>query len=243
MHDAACIVSREFRQGVHRRDKTRMATIARRAEILRSEAIQTAYARLARYYDVLFGPLLAPARLKAVHAVNALPGAEVLEVGVGTGLALQSYAGAKRVTGIDMSSDMLLKAKERAFRRRLANVQALYVMDAQAMNFQDGRFDIAVAMFVASAVPDPHALIAEMRRVFRPGGMLLFVNHFTRENGGPAWWRQGSGALTAKLGWRADFRPEDIFDPVDLTHASFVPLWPFGFFQLVKLVKLSSEEF
>jgi phosphatidylethanolamine/phosphatidyl-N-methylethanolamine N-methyltransferase len=98
-------------------------------------------------------------------------------------------------------------------------------------------------MFVASTVPDPRALIAEMRRVVRPGGTLLFVNHFTRENGGPAWWRQGSGALTARLGWRADFRMEDILDPADFAHASFVPLWPLGFFQLVKLVKLSPSEF
>jgi phosphatidylethanolamine/phosphatidyl-N-methylethanolamine N-methyltransferase len=220
-----------------------MATIARRAEIFRPEAVRTAYARLARYYDFLFGPLLAPARLAAVRAINALPGVEILEVGVGTGLALKNYAPGKRVTGIDMSSDMLLKAKERAFRRRLSNVQSLNLMDAQAMGFPDGRFDIAVAMFVASTVPDPRALIAEMRRVVRPGGTLLFVNHFTRENGGPAWWRQGSGALTARLGWRADFRMEDILDPADFAHASFVPLWPLGFFQLVKLVKLSPSEF
>lgn len=197
-----------------------------------AEAIRTAYARLAGCYDLVFGPLLRPARLAAIRAANALPGRDVLEVGVGTGLALPGYAPEKRVTGIDMSCDMLAKARQRG--AGLANVAAILEMDAQSMNFANGAFDIAVAMFVASVAPNPRALLAEMRRVVKPGGVLLVVNHFAQA-GGPACWRRMSGALTARLGWRADFRLEDILDAAALAGASRVSLWPLGFFQLIAL--------
>ncbi len=211
-----------------------MSAITRRMEALKQESISSAYARLARYYDLVFGPLLGSARNAAIRAVNALPGRDVLEVGVGTGLALPKYRSEKRITGIDMSCEMLMKARQRTAERELANVEALLEMDAQATGFADGRFDIAVAMFVASVVPDPRALLKEMRRVVKPGGTLLFVNHFARTNG-PAWWQDFAATATARLGWRGDFRPEDIFDASDLARASRVPQIPLGLFQLVTL--------
>lgn len=210
-----------------------MSVSTRQFEGLRVQAIQEAYARLCKYYDVLFGPLLAPARLAAVRAVNRSPGREVLEVGVGTGLALPHYDADKRLTGIDLSADMLVKARSRA--SGLSNVQAVLEMDAQNTDFVDGQFDIAVAMFVASVVPNPRALLAEMRRVVKPGGKIFFVNHFAEENGVPEWWRRGTEAVSKRIGWRADFRQRDIFAPEDLADASIVPMPPFGFFDLVEL--------
>jgi phosphatidylethanolamine/phosphatidyl-N-methylethanolamine N-methyltransferase len=210
-----------------------MSVSTRQFEGLRVQAIQEAYSRLCKYYDVLFGPLLAPARLAAVRAVNRSPGREVLEVGVGTGLALPHYDADKRLTGIDLSADMLVKARSRA--SGLSNVQAVLEMDAQNTDFVDGQFDIAVAMFVASVVPNPRALLAEMRRVVKPGGKIFFVNHFAEENGVPEWWRRGTEAVSRRIGWRADFRQRDIFAPEDLADASIVPMPPFGFFDLVEL--------
>jgi phosphatidylethanolamine/phosphatidyl-N-methylethanolamine N-methyltransferase len=210
-----------------------MSVSTRQFEGLRVQAIQEAYSRLCKYYDVLFGPLLAPARLAAVRAVNRSPGREVLEVGVGTGLALPHYDADKRLTGIDLSADMLVKARSRA--SGLSNVQAVLEMDAQNTDFVDGQFDIAVAMFVASVVPNPRALLAEMRRVVKPGGKIFFVNHFAEENGVPEWWRRGTEAVSKRIGWRADFRQRDIFAPEDLADASIVPMPPFGFFDLVEL--------
>jgi len=214
-----------------------MSAITRQAEAAKQESIQGAYAKFARYYDFVFGPLLAPARRAAIRAVNALPGENVLEVGVGTGLALPKYVWNKRVTGIDMSADMLVKARQRTANARLSNVHSLIEMDAQSTSFADGAFDIAVAMFVASVVPDPRALLREMRRVVRPGGTMLFVNHFARA-AGPDWWQRLSGTLSAQLGWRADFRLEDIFDAADLATASREPQFPFGLFQVVQLQRM-----
>ncbi len=128
---------------------------------------------------------------------------------------------------------MLVKARSRA--SGLSNVQAVLEMDAQNTDFVDGQFDIAVAMFVASVVPNPRALLAEMRRVVKPGGKIFFVNHFAEENGVPEWWRRGTEAVSRRIGWRADFRQRDIFAPEDLADASIVPMPPFGFFDLVEL--------
>jgi phosphatidylethanolamine/phosphatidyl-N-methylethanolamine N-methyltransferase len=210
-----------------------MAIAARQFEGLRPQAIQDAYARLAKYYDYAFGPVLAPARRAAVRAVNALPGRDVLEVGVGTGLSLSQYDSDKRIIGIDVSADMLAKAKRRA--EGLPTLRALLEIDAQNTGFGDGQFDIAVAMFVASVVPNPRALLAEMRRVVKPGGHILIVNHFAEEEGVPDWWRRISGMASERLGWRADFRLLDILDLDDLFTASVIPCFPFGLFNLVEL--------
>ena len=134
------------------------------------------------------------ARRRAVALVNQLPGRDVLEVGVGTGLALPYYATDRRITGIDLSAEMLAQARKRVADREIPNVAALREMDAEATDFPDASFDTAVAMFVASVVPHPRALLAEMRRVVRPGGNILFVSHFAadkgRAGGSSAPWRR-----------------------------------------------------
>jgi phosphatidylethanolamine/phosphatidyl-N-methylethanolamine N-methyltransferase len=108
-------------------------------------------------------------------------------------------------------------------------------MDAEQTVFEDGRFDIAVAMFVASVVPNPRRLFAEMRRVVRPGGHLLFVNHFAAERG-PRWWAERALApASRKLGWHPDFAREALLPPDDLARAEFTPVQPLGLFTLVSL--------
>jgi len=156
---------------------------------LDADSVRAAYRRWAGVYDTVFGGVSAFGRRRAVEAVNALPGLHVLEVGVGTGLALPHYSRAKRITGIDLSAEMLAFARLRVKSSGLVNVEALLEVDAEATGFEEGSFDIAVAMFVASVVPNPRLLLAEMRRVVRPGGHLLFVNHFAAERG-PRWWAE-----------------------------------------------------
>jgi phosphatidylethanolamine/phosphatidyl-N-methylethanolamine N-methyltransferase len=170
-----------------------------------------------------------------VELVNRLPGTDVLEVGVGTGLALPHYTPDKRITGIDLSADMLARARERVDVSKLANVEDLHVMDAEATDFADASFDIAVAMFVASVVPDAKRLLAEIRRVVRPGGNILFVNHFAAERG-PRWWVERAMAPASRaLGWHPDFAMDRLFAPEDLGKIQALPVWPFGIFTLVRL--------
>jgi phosphatidylethanolamine/phosphatidyl-N-methylethanolamine N-methyltransferase len=202
---------------------------------LDADAVRAAYRRWAGVYDMVFGGVSAFGRHRAVQAVNALPGTRVLEAGVGTGLALPRYLPGKRITGIDLSTEMLDRARERVRLKNLTNVEQLLEVDAEQTGLPTASFDVAVAMFVASVVPDPRRLLAEMQRVVRPGGHLLFVNHFAAERG-PRWWvEQGMAPLSRKLGWHPDFRFEALLPEPDMERASFAPVPPMGLFTLVRL--------
>ena len=197
--------------------------------------MREAYKRWAGVYDVVFGGVSAFGRRRAVEAVNLLPGPRVLEVGVGTGLALPLYRPGLEVVGVDLSREMLLKAKEKVAEQKLTQVQGLLEMDAENMAFATGSFDIAVAMFTASVVPDAKKLFAEMSRVVRPGGHLLFVNHFAAE-GGFRWWVERSMSPLARiLGWHPDFKLEDLLDPALTRVESRDTCPPAGLFTLVKV--------
>ncbi|GBQ06726.1 phosphatidylethanolamine N-methyltransferase [Saccharibacter floricola DSM 15669] len=174
-------------------------------------------------------------RRQAVTAVNALPGEKVLEVGVGTGLALPLYNKNKRITGIDLSEDMLERARQRVVREHLSNVDDLAEMDAEATIFEDNSFDIAVAMFVASVVPHPDALLKELKRVVRPGGHILFVNHFLAQDGLRLKVERAMASASRSLGWHPDFAIETLLPPEDMQRATIRPVPPLGLFTLVTL--------
>jgi len=202
---------------------------------LDADAVRAAYRRWASVYDAVFGGVSAYGRRRAVETVNALPGSNVLEVGVGTGLALPHYRADKRITGIDLSTEMLAFARQRVRADRIANVDGLFELDAEATGFAPGSFDIAVAMFVASVVPHPRRLLDEMRRVVRPGGHILFVNHFAAERG-PRWWAERALApASRKLGWHPDFSVAALFNEQERRAATLTPVPPAGLFTLAHL--------
>jgi len=202
---------------------------------LDADDVRDAYRRWAGVYDAVFGGVSAIGRRRAVALTNRLPGRNVLEVGVGTGLALPRYLPEKRITGIDLSAEMLAQARKRVVQFRLRNVESLHEMDAEATDFGDASFDIAVAMFVASVVPNAPRLLAEMRRVVRPGGTILFVGHFAAK-AGPRWWVERAMAPASRaLGWHPDFSMDELLSAGDQARAEAVPVPPFGIFTLVRL--------
>ena len=205
---------------------------------LDADAVRTAYRRQASFYDLAFGAISARARRRAIAAVNTLPCERVLEVGVGTGLALPHYLPSRRVTGIDLSADMLARARARVEAEQLSNVEALLELDAEATGLPTASFDLAVSMFVASVVPHPTALLAELRRVVRPGGHLLFVNHFAARGGLRLRVERAMAPLSHALGWHPDFAFEDLLDRPTLTAARLEVLPPGGLFTLVQLVNV-----
>lgn len=205
------------------------------AAVLDQDSIVKAYRRWAGVYDTAFGRISSSARRRAVDLVNRLPGTDVLEVGVGTGLSLPHYRPAKRITGIDLSREMLDKAHERVDREDLRNVVALREMNAEATDFASNSFDIVVAMFVASVVAEPRSLLAEMRRLVRPGGNVLLVNHFIAEKGPRRWVEEALAPASDLLGWHPHFAMEAIFSAADLTRVEVEPLAPLGIFTLVRL--------
>ena len=122
------------------------------------------------------------------------PGDRVLEVGVGTGINAALYPRDCAVTGIDLSSSMLEKARERVARKGIRNVRLLE-MDAADLKFADNSFDIVYAPYLISVVPDPVAVAREMRRVCRPGGRIIILNHFRSPNRAAA---RGSSARSRR---------------------------------------------
>lgn len=197
------------------------------------QAVTAAYRRYAPVYDLLFGPVFEPGRRRLVEALNCRPGDEVLEVGVGTGLSLRHYPRHTRVTGIDVSPDMLARANNQVERHDLQNV-ALMAMDAQRLSFPDASFDKISALYVASVVPDPAGMMQELERVCRPGGEIIVVNHFTRNNGFASRVERSLAPLARSLGFRPLF-PLDAF--IRLTRLELTEVTPvnaFGYWTLLR---------
>jgi phosphatidylethanolamine/phosphatidyl-N-methylethanolamine N-methyltransferase len=143
---------------------------------MEAERVKRIYAFYSSFYDSFFGRLYAPGRRAAARLMDVRAGEEVLEVGVGTGIALPLYPRGARVVGIDLSREMLEKARRRKRDLGLSNV-TLYEMDATRMDFPAGRFHKVIAAHTVAVVPNPLTLILEMKRVCREGGEIYILNY------------------------------------------------------------------
>ncbi|MFO1128645.1 MAG: methyltransferase domain-containing protein [Rhodospirillales bacterium] len=199
------------------------------------DAVRRAYRRYAPTYDLLFGPIFHRGRAAVAARVNELEGTRVLEVGVGTGLALMMYDRRKEITGIDVSQEMLSRAKARVAKHSLNNVRQISQMDAETLEFPDNSFDVVVASYVMSVVPDPHRCLAEMERVCAPGGTILICNHFV--NGSGSFISPKLQPLSRWLGWRPNFILDDLLQESPLRLEGKGPIPPAGLFHLVTLRK------
>src|SRR4029077_6770554 len=175
------------------------------ADQLDKAVIAKAYARWAPIYDFVFGAVFDRGRKAAVVAAERV-GGRILEVGVGTGVSLPGYSSANRLVGVDLSAPMLRKAKTRVTERQLGNVSGFAVMDAQHLAFAEGAFDVVVAQYVITTVPDPEATLDEFVRVIRPGGEIILVNHLGAEVGLQREFEHWFAPLARRLGWRPEFK-------------------------------------
>jgi ubiquinone/menaquinone biosynthesis C-methylase UbiE len=132
------------------------------------------YNRISPIYELIDLPLeLLFFRKWREEALSGLRG-KVLEIGIGTGRNLRYYPPGCFVTGIDNSEGMLEKAREKATNMRNVN---LLLMDAEHMEFPDNSFDYVVITFVLCTIPDPVKALKEMRRVLKPSGELIALEH------------------------------------------------------------------
>src|SRR5947207_4700920 len=185
-------------------------------------------------YDVVFGPVFHPGRKEAVRLVNDRPGQRILEVGVGTGLSLPHFRRDSEVTGIDVSPEMLQKARRRS--QRLPHVKALHVMNAEELAFEDTSFDAVLALYVASVVSSPERFGAEMRRVCIPGGTIVLVNHFTSENWALRWMERRLAHLAKHIGFHADFPLDAFLRDSRLSAREIRPSNLFGYWPLLRCI-------
>jgi phosphatidylethanolamine/phosphatidyl-N-methylethanolamine N-methyltransferase len=210
------------------------------ARQLERDQVAEAYGRWAPVYDIVFGPVFSRGRRTAVEAAERI-GGRILEVGVGTGLSLDQYARRNRIVGIDISEPMLDKARERVKRLRLGNVEAISVMDAEHLTFADASFDVIVAQYVVTAVPNPEQALDEFVRVVRPGGEIILTTRIGAETGVRGTVEKWLMPVTSRLGWRTEFpwaRYQHWAEgaPVRLLERRALP--PLGHFWLLRYARL-----
>ncbi len=183
---------------------------------INNQTIVKAYQRYADYYNFYFGRIFHPGRKTAIDLADQKSGAQILEVGVGTGLSLPLYQPEVKVTGIDISPQMLDYAKTLVESQKLTHVVDLQIMDAENMTFADNTFDCVIAMYVATVVPHPQRFVNEVRRVCKPGGQMIFLNHFNdpKTTFGKA--ARLLAPLSQHIGWRPHLTLEQFLDETKL---------------------------
>jgi phosphatidylethanolamine/phosphatidyl-N-methylethanolamine N-methyltransferase len=174
-----------------------------------SRRVEKVYSTMARVYDGFFDWALGPGRRLAVARLPLRPGNRVLEVGVGTGLSLPLYPAGIHLTGIDISEAMLEQARLRRDSVGLINVD-LRRMDAMSLSFGDETFDHVLAPYLISVVPEPLRVMAEMRRVCKPGGTVVVVNHFLSPNPILGSLERAFTPLSRWIGFRMDLPLDEI---------------------------------
>jgi phosphatidylethanolamine/phosphatidyl-N-methylethanolamine N-methyltransferase len=202
--------------------------------------VRKAYARWAPVYDLVFGPVFDRGRRAAIAAAEEV-GGRILEVGVGTGISLPGYSAKNRIVGIDLSEPMLRKAQKRVTEQSLDHVERLEVMDAEHLSFPDASFDVVVAHYVVSTVPNPERALDEFARILRPGGEIILVNRVGADGGFRLKVERLLQPMVCRLGWRSEF-PWDRFarwaqrrGDVRLLERRAMP--PFGHFSLIRFAK------
>ena len=158
---------------------------------------QRRYDRQAPWFDLTDLPMELFARALRRRLWARIDGGRVLELGVGTGRNLPYHPPQSAVTAIDISPKLLAKAARKA-RKRSQPVE-LGLMDAQRLAFGDGSFDSAAATFVFCSVPDPLVGLAEVRRVLKPGGRLLLLEHVRSKNRVLGWLMDRLNPIAVRL--------------------------------------------
>ena len=206
------------------------------------EAVEQAYDRWAPVYDLVFGGVFSKGRDAAIQATNKI-GGRVLEVGVGTGISLPLYSPNVRIFGTDISEAMLNKAKQKVAEARLKNIEGLAVMDAEKLEFPDNSFDVVMAQYVVTAVPNPEAALDEFARVVRPGGELIILTRVSADDGMRRVIERSLQPVVTRLGFRtADFSWSRYTKwlagakGMELVERRLIP--PLGHFSLVRFRKV-----
>jgi phosphatidylethanolamine/phosphatidyl-N-methylethanolamine N-methyltransferase len=197
--------------------------------VVENDFVESVYEKIAKVYDLTFGPTLHPGRLIALEGMGIKPGDRILEVGVGTGINAPLYPRNCHVTGIDFSAKMLARARERVENKGVRNVRLLE-MDAANLSFPDNSFDIVYAPYVISVVSDPVRVVREMRRVCKPGGKFIVLNHFKSPNPLDAKMERAISPFTVHIGFKADldlpgFLAQADLKPVSIRKVSFPRIW------------------
>jgi phosphatidylethanolamine/phosphatidyl-N-methylethanolamine N-methyltransferase len=202
---------------------------------LEKRQVKRAYKFYAPAYDFVFDWIFHPGREQAMRLLDVKRNDHVLEVGIGTGLNLPLYPTHCHITGIDLSEEMLEKAQDKVIELGLIGV-TLKVMDATVMDFGESEFDSAVATYTISAVPDPVGVLREMRRVVKPGGSIVLLNHFRSERRVVGRLEDLVSPVCTRLGWKSNLPFEPLLKQVGLIPDISTKVNLFNGWRLIKCV-------
>ena len=194
------------------------------------------YSDLSGVYDRLFTRVFASRIETVVSGLGIEPGARVLEVGVGTGLSLHAYPRHCRVTGIDVSEDMLDRARKKLDPHSHSHIE-LKCMDAMDMPFGDGTFDYVTAFHVVTVVPDPTRLVQEMARICKANGEVVIINHFSSQRPAVRAVVNMVDPLTRRLGWSTRLALEEVIGKPSLRLKNRYKTSPWSLFTVVEACK------
>ncbi len=190
------------------------------------------YNQFAHYYDRMFSPIYRSRIHSTIRSLDIPTGAEVLEIGIGTGLSLAAYPPDAKVLGIDLSRHMLDLAAERAAEIGQTNVE-LQVMNATDLQVPDAHFDYVMAFHVASVVDEIDKMMREIFRVCKPGGTIVVINHFRSPRSWIAACMDRITPWTKRLGWRTDLRLDEVVGAVPIHVERRFKTTPFSLFTVV----------
>ena len=144
-------------------------------------SIIKSYKRVSSFYDLTFGQVFRPGQKTVIKKMDCADTDIVLEIGIGTGSSFQYYPEKTNVIGIDISPDMLNRAKKKIISNNQKN-RHLLLMNGEELSFPDNTFDKVVGMYVVSVTQNPKKLIEEMKRVCKKDGDIFIVNHFSDDS-------------------------------------------------------------
>lgn len=209
---------------------------------MHTAGVATAYDRWAPIYDLVFGNVFATGRREAIDAAERV-GGSILEVGIGTGISLPHYGRDNPVHGVDISEAMLDKARARVRKLGLSHVRDIQQMDAENLQYPGNSFDVVVAQYVITSVPDPEKALDEFVRVVRPGGEIIITTRIGAGEGLRGNIEKALMPLTSRLGFRTEFpwaRYEAWAARNPLVRLlEHRPLPPLGHFSLIRYRKLA----
>ncbi len=198
--------------------------------------IERIYEQFAPFYNLVYGKLLfQEGREAAIDFLDIKPKNKVLEVGVGTGLSLPIYPKDCQVVGVDLSHSMLKRAEALIAQKRLKNAKVAF-MDATHLKYPDNSFDRVLGNLFISATTFPKESLLEMKRVCKPNGIIVLMNHFKSEHPVLGAAEEALNPLALSLGFKSNLEMEPLLASAGLKAKQVQKVNMFNLWTVVSMV-------